>query len=139
MQKPTSKSLVTQPILKHRRQTALQILVPFLAVTAGLITLLVFVLVTNSSSGSLEHLTNISILWLILPALIIACFIVVILVASIVLVARVTAWVPLAGLKTSTYVYQAAIFIHKAADSAAAPAIRIKEIFAGTEALFHRK
>jgi len=139
MEKPTARGLVTQPMQKHHRQTAWQVLVAFFVVTAGLVTLMVLVLIANSASGSLEHLANLSILWLILPALGITGFLVVILIASIVLVARITAWVPLAGLKTSTFVYQAAIMIHKAADSAAAPAIKVKEISAGAQALFRRK
>ena len=139
MEKPTSRNPVAQPMQKHRRQTAWQILVPFLAVSAGLVTLMIFVLAANSGSGSLEHLANISILWLIMPAILIAGFLTLFLIASIILVARITAWVPLAGLKTSTFVYQAAIVIHKVADSAAAPAIKVKEIIAGAKALFRRK
>ncbi len=138
MQKQTSAAIVSQPILRHRRQTAWQILFPFLLVAAGVITLLVLVLAGNSASGSLDHLTNISILWLVIPAILFAVFLLIFLIVAIVLVAKITTRVPLAGLKISTFVYQAAIMIHKVADSAAAPTIKFEEILAGLRALFHR-
>ena len=138
MQKQTSSGIVTQPVAKHRKQAAWQILIPFLFVAAGITALMVLVMVSSSASGSLDHLTSISILWLSIPALFIAIAILAFLILNIVLIARITRVVPLAGLKVSTIVYQAAIMLHKAADTAAAPSIKFKEILAGALALLHR-
>ena len=138
MYKQTSSNAITQPVAKHRRQSAWQILIPFLFVAAAITVLMVLVLVGTSASGNLDHLTSISILWLAIPALFIALAVLDFLIMNIFLIAKITRMVPLAGLKVSTIVYQAAILIHKAADSAAAPSIKIKETMAGVRAIFHR-
>lgn len=128
----------TRPPGKHVRQTLWQIILPVALFTAIVITLFVLLLVKNSASGSLENVTSISLIWLILPLLAVALLFVFILAAFIVLIAKLIGIIPYYGLKLRTIVYKAAVVIHTIADKSVLPTIKLNEIRAGLKFLLHK-
>jgi K+-sensing histidine kinase KdpD len=126
--------------MDHRRQKTWQIYIPIFAVIAIILATFILLLVSqNSSSGAnIGNLSSISVIWLILPMLGIGFALLVILVGFIYLAFKITNVLPLYSLKISTIFYQVALSIHKLADKSVLPVIKIQQIQAGVNTLFHR-
>lgn len=116
---------VTPSMRAHRRQFAWQILVPILLVT--LILVAVAVLFGSAGSGTDRTWADVSLIWLILPLLIVALVFVTAFGFLIYALARLLKAMPRYTAGAQYYIGQAENGINKLADGAAKPVIWVKQ------------
>jgi heme/copper-type cytochrome/quinol oxidase subunit 2 len=126
--------------MDHRRQKTWQIYVPIFIVIAIILATFILLLVSqnSSSAANIGNLSSISVIWLIFPMLGIGLAFLVMLAGFIYLTIKITKALPLYSLKVSTIFYQAALTVHRLADKSVIPVIKIQQIQAGLNSLFHR-
>ena len=118
----------------HKRQLAWQILVPFLAATV--ILLAVAVLVASGAAGTNRPWADVSIIWMIIPLLLVALVMVTGLSFLIYGIARLLKVTPKYTAKAQFYVAQAAAGTRKLADGATKPVVWFQQAGAVFKSIF---
>jgi hypothetical protein len=125
-----------QPNSNFRRETLWQIWVPLGAAAVGVLVLAVLVVMGNSASSS--EWADISLIFLIIPAFIMALVILAIVAGSIYLLAKLLSRLPYYSLRARYFVYKVEYGVKGFADSIAKPVIKVNTWGAGFRELLER-
>ncbi len=123
-------------IRAHKRQFTWQILIPFL-VMAGLIIAGAVLVVTGGGSQT-EVWTDISIIWLIAPALILALVVLAIVITTVYGMAKLMQILPHYTGNAQTIFARVANGTRKVADGAVKPVVWVREAGAMVKSLFRK-
>ena len=118
----------------HRRQLAWQILVPFLVAVALVIA--AAVLITSGAGALTRTWADVSIIWLILPALFFALFLVILLGLLIYAVARLLQLTPHYSGRVQDFLGQFSSWTRKIADGTARPFFWVHQAGAVLKSIF---
>ena len=129
-----SRSVDSPTVHAHKRQLAWQILVPFLVVT--ILILAVAVLVTFGAVSATRTWADISIIWLIVPMLILALFLVFELGLLIYGIARLLQVTPLYAGKVQNFFALFSAWIRKVSDGSAKPFVWFQQAGAILKSIF---
>lgn len=127
---------VSPTIRRHKRQMTWQILLPF----AGMALLLIAaaVLVAGAGAGKVALWRDVSLIWLLVPALILALFLLVILGLVIYALARLKQATPRFTARAQELTLLGAQGIRRIADGTTLPFIRVRQVGAGIRSIFRR-
>jgi hypothetical protein len=126
----------TSSIRTHKRQFVLQILVPFL-ILAGLIIAGAVAAVTAGASQT-GTITDIAVIWLLLPALVIGVAILAVTITFIYGMAELLKILPRYSGKTQDFFTLLSSGTHRLADGVAKPFIWFRQASAAIKSLFNR-
>jgi hypothetical protein len=119
---------------RHRRQFALQIVLPLLVVALLVLGAGGF-LVAGSTAAKTRHLADVALIWLIVPLLLMGLIVASIGVAKIYLMARLLKTVPIYTAKGQELFSRFAHGVRSAADRAVLPVFKIHEFLAALQVL----
>ena len=125
---------VTPSVKKYRHDLTWQIIVPIIVV--GLIIIAGAVFISLGKTGSISLWSDISLIWILLPALFMAFIVVIILVAAIYGMARLVKATPRFTSRAQELTWQAALGIQKVAGATAKPFFWLGQAGAAFRALF---
>jgi hypothetical protein len=142
MDKGTKKTRkIARPISTaelHRRQTYLQIWLPFILVVIIIIAAGVYLTFLSTGYPDLgNQVVGISTIFLVIPIMLWGILFLLILSAFIYGLLKISKLLPFYSLVFRTYVYRAAYIIHLWADRSLTPITRIKEYQAGISSFIH--
>lgn len=124
---------------RHQRQSFWQIIVPVGFGTLLILAILALVIhkeVSADAGGLVSQWADISLIWLILPALLFALLLILILVGMIYLLARLLKIVPGFTFKVQYFIGHVPDYVESFADKLVAPIIAVKGAGATVSALF---
>lgn len=127
----------TEAFGRHRKQTWWAIVFPVLI--AALIILGIAILTTLASSDTVIRYSDISLIFLILPAAAITFVVLVLFVGLIYLLVRLTGALPHYAAVAQRGLHQATSFLKSLSDKAASPVITVESVMAGLQSLFNRQ
>ncbi len=125
---------VSPSLRAHRRQFAWQILIPLLLGAGMIITAALFVTIGGSADTGLWR--DVSLIWMLFPALFITLTLVIVLGAAIYGLGRLSRAAPRYTGRAQELFVQAAQGFHRLADSAARPLIWLDQVGASIRTLF---
>ncbi len=126
--------IITPSVQKHRHDLTWQIIVPIIVV--GLIIIAGAVFISLGKTGSISLWSDISLIWIFLPALFMAFFAVIILAAAIYGMARLAKATPRFTSRAQELTSQVASGIQKVAGATAKPFFWLGQAGAAFRALF---
>jgi predicted PurR-regulated permease PerM len=121
----------------HQRQFVWQILLPVLV--AALLFIAGGVAAATRSAGTASRWADISLIWLLIPALIVALIVLVLLISLIYGLGLLLNITPEYTSRLRRYIYQAQRLIEKAADEAAQPVLFLEGVSAGIKRFFRHQ
>ena len=126
--------VITPSVKKHRHDLTWQIIVPIVVI--GLIIIAGAVFISLGETGSISLWSDISLIWILLPALFMAFFVVVIMAAAIYGMARLAKATPRFTARAQELTWQAARGIQKVAGATVKPFFWLGQAGAAFRALF---
>lgn len=131
------KSRPDSPTLRqHKRQVVWQIIIPFILMALLIIAGAVLVAFGKDSSTALWR--DVSLIWLLVPALFLALIAMIVLGAAIYGLARLKKVAPRYTSLAQEYTLKGARFVHKFADGTAKPFIWLGQAGAAIRSIFKR-
>jgi hypothetical protein len=114
---------------RHRKQVWTQILLPILITALVFIAVIVLTsLATFRSNGDVSRWAAISMMWLILPVMIAGAILLVLFIAMIYLMARVTVLIPPYSYQAQWFVYRVETYVKHYALMFRKPSLAVKEL-----------
>jgi len=126
--------VITPSVHKHRHDLTWQIIVPIILV--GLIIIAGAVFISLGKTGSISLWSDISLIWILLPVLLMAFFTLIILVAAIYGMARLVKATPRFTSRAQELTWQVSRGIQKVAGATAKPFFWLGQAGAAFRALF---
>ena len=134
---PTSEPIRNpQTHLRHRKEVLWQITIPILAVSV--ILLVVSLLATTLGALEAARWSSISIIWLIIPAMVLALITFVLLAASIYATVRLIQLLPIYSFQALGWLLMFGINVRRLTDRMVAPILRAHSLSASVKAVGRR-
>jgi len=125
--------------LQHRKQRAMQIILPVVISAVLMIALIVLIcFATFNSGGDVSRWAAVSTIWIIIPVMLVGLIFLAILVGLIYLMALALSALPYYTGVAQDYVYKAKAYIIRGANMAAKPVIAIDGFIENLKAFFER-
>ena len=122
---------------RHQRQVFWQVLFP--VILGAIIIIVLAVFVSISANTQVTRLSDISIIFLILPTAVVALLVLVIFGGLIFLLAKTISVLPPYTRMAQIYLDRITTVLKKAADSAASPVMNIESMVAGLRSVFEKQ
>jgi len=120
----------------HRREVLWQITIPFALGVILILAVAIVVGIGGTAGGNVSLLADLSLIWLIIPALIAMLIFTILLSAILYGVIRLIGVLPYYALRTLDFLQRVQSYIRKGADVAAAPVVRVHGVRAALRRLF---
>lgn len=127
----------TPTLQRHKRQFIWQILIPIILMAGVIIAAAVLVTIGEASSTSLWR--DVSLIWLLAPALVLAFLLAIVLGLVIYGLARLKKAAPRATARAQQLTLLGALGVRRLADGAAKPFIWLEQVGAGIKSIFKIK
>ena len=118
---------------EHRRETFQQIILPFIiGVVLVLVVVAAIIIVATHSLENLDRWASVSIIWLIIPSLLIALILLVVVVGLLFGITRLLGILPGYSKIARSYFIQAETVVGRVTDQAVEPFLRLRSAWAVT-------
>ena len=138
------KAEIPQPVhesyQRHRKELALQIILPVALTSLLIVALIVLInIATFRDNGEVGRWAAISTIWIVIPIMLVGLVFLALLVGIIYLLARLLNITPTYTGIAQDYVYKAAGYIKRGADMVVKPVMQLEGFVASITAFFGRK